>query len=134
MSIQNDANDYALNSEGFLESESATDSYASNVDDSEKLVSEMSTTPARLVGNNTVGENIIALLTKRMQIYKRDKTGLICEVCLPWIVVLLGCLITLLVFNKPQSSFALVPSVYPNPQRIMLNQNNVVTSTDIVTP
>jgi hypothetical protein len=97
-------------------------------------MSEKGQGPARLVGNSTIGDNIVALLTKRLHIYKRDKIGLVCEVCLPWVVVLLGCLATLLVFNKPQSAFTLVPSAYPNPQRIMLNQNNVVTTTNEITP
>ena len=39
LSLRNDTNDYALNSEGFLESESVTESSLSTVTDEEKLIS-----------------------------------------------------------------------------------------------
>jgi hypothetical protein len=95
-------NDYAINGESlpFNESESCSLSEKSLIDE-EGILSKESTTPARLVGNSTFSNNIVALLTKRINIYKRDKSGIMCEVFLPWIVVLLGCLVTLLVFNKP---------------------------------
>jgi len=53
------------------------------------------TSPDRLIGNGTVTESIIALLTKRFHIYKRDRIGLVCEVILPWLMVLIGCLLTM---------------------------------------
>jgi len=43
---------------------------------------------------SSMADNISALCAKRYHIYKRDKTGLCCEVLVPAIMVLLGCGLT----------------------------------------
>ena len=58
-------------------------------------------------------DNITAVLTKRAHIYKRDKTGLICEVIVPIILVLIGLSLTKISFLKPSNTKPLIPSAYP---------------------
>ena len=43
-----------------------------------------------LVGSGTLCSNIGALIIKRLHLYRRDITGLICEVILPIILVAVG--------------------------------------------
>lgn len=57
--------------------------------DSSFGVSEQIT--ACMVNPSSTKANIVALLKKRFHIYKRDKVGLICEIIVPFIMVLIGC-------------------------------------------
>jgi hypothetical protein len=56
-----------------------------------------------------------------MHIYKRDKTGLICEIIVPIVLVILGLALTKLNVLKDSGTIPLVPTVYPSPQRILMN-------------
>lgn len=47
-----------------------------------------------MVGYSTVGSTVSALLVKRWNIYKRDRTGLCCEVLVPVIMVIFGSMLT----------------------------------------
>jgi hypothetical protein len=55
--------------------------------------------PERLVGNSTLTETVKALLIKRFHLYKRDRTGLCCEVAVPFLCVLIGCLFNQIDFS-----------------------------------
>lgn len=44
----------------------------------------------RLIHSSGFFSNLGALLTKRFHIYKRDRTGIICEVLVPCFMVLFG--------------------------------------------
>lgn len=48
----------------------------------------------RLVSPSSLSENIKALLAKRFHVYKRDRAGLVCEVIVPFLMVLVGCALT----------------------------------------
>jgi hypothetical protein len=86
------------------------------------------------VGNSSVSQNVSALLTKRFNIYKRDKVGLVCEVIVPFIMVLLGSALTMLDLTKATDPVTLSPNAYPNPQYILMNTNAVHVSDPTVTP
>jgi hypothetical protein len=43
---------------------------------------------------SSLRDNISALLSKRYNIYKRDRTGLVCELLVPFVMVFVGCCIT----------------------------------------
>ena len=60
------------------------DEESMNEEESKGLSSE------NLVGNGSLGQSIQALITKRFNIYKRDKCGLVCEVLVPVILVVIG--------------------------------------------
>lgn len=45
-----------------------------------------------------MANNVEALLTKRLKIYKRDKIGLICEILVPSLLVLIGASASMLEF------------------------------------
>jgi ATP-binding cassette subfamily A (ABC1) protein 3 len=65
-------------------------------------------------------------MTKRYHVYKRDRAGLICEVIVPFIMVFVGCALTLIVLTKDSPARYLTPSLYPSPQRILMNNSTVV--------
>jgi hypothetical protein len=44
------------------------------------------------VGNSTLTSTVKALLIKRFHLYKRDKTGICCEVVVPFMCVIIGCI------------------------------------------
>jgi hypothetical protein len=68
------------------------------------------------------------LLAKRFHVYKRDRAGLVCEVIVPFIMVLIGCSITKINLTKESVSRVLTPELYPSPQRILMNDYNVIDS------
>lgn len=74
--------------------------------------------------------NIEAMLTKRFLIYKRDKCGLCCELIVPVFLVLFGSLLTKIDWLKPSNPRILEPSLYPEPQRLLFNENLVVGQAD----
>ena len=80
----------------------------------------------RLVFPSTISENIGALLTKRLHVYKRDKAGIVCEIIVPFIMVLIGCCMTKINLTKNSINRTLSPDLYPTPQRILMNEFNVV--------
>lgn len=55
---------------------------------------------ARLVGHSTVGNNIQALMVKRFHIYRRDILNFICEIFVPWVMLLIGCGLASLNYDK----------------------------------
>lgn len=71
-----------------------------------------------------------ALFTKRFHIYKRDKTGLCCEVLTPLILVIFGCALLQIPFLFPTPPFEVTTSAYPAPQRALFNIDPVVTTTN----
>ena len=75
-----------------------------------------------------------ALLIKRYHLYKRDRTGICCEVVVPFICVIIGCLLAKVNFNQVSYTIAVEPSLYPEPQRIVLNSEVVQTSANMVDP
>ena len=79
-------------------------------------------------------DNISALLTKRMHIYKRDKSGLICEIIVPIILVTLGLCETKLTILKQSPIQPLVPDVFPLKQRILLNEDLIASDPGTITP
>ena len=79
-------------------------------------------------------DNITAVITKRMHIYKRDKTGLICEIIVPVVLVIVGLCLTKLTFLSNSPETPLVPSAYPLKQRILLNDNLIAKEPGNVTP
>lgn len=67
-------------------------------------------------------------MTKRFHVYKRDRAGLVCEVIVPFIMVLVGCCLTKINLTKQSENRLLSPDLYPSPQRILMNQNTVLNS------
>lgn len=70
---------------------------------------------ARLIGYSTFGNNIIALLIKRFHIYRRDLFGFFFEILMPWILVIVGCALALLNYDKTQVMVTISPDAYPAP-------------------
>ena len=70
-----------------------------------------------LVGNGSVCESIKALLSKRFYIYKRDCTGLICELIVPIILVFIGLQLLQITYlkNSPSLDLNSVNDVFPGP-------------------
>ena len=66
-----------------------------------------------LVTESSIMDNIIAVITKRMHIYKRDKVGLVCEIIVPVILVILGLSLTKLSFLNDSPVKQVVPSAFP---------------------
>ena len=95
---------------------------------SEDLEIKNEDSPERLVGNSSTTETVKALLIKRYHLYKRDRTGLCCEVAVPFICVIIGCLINQIDFSQKSNDVMVTPSLYPTPQRITFNTDAVVTS------
>lgn len=92
------------------------------IDDNEKLETKC------LVNPSSVKENVSALLKKRLNLYKRDRVGLVCEVIVPFLMVLIGCCMTKINFIKTSVTRVLTPSAYPLPQQILMNEFNVIDS------
>jgi ATP-binding cassette subfamily A (ABC1) protein 3 len=89
--------------------------------------------PVRLVGNSGLLENMKALMIKRVNIYKRDRSGLACEVIVPFLCVIVGCLISFVDLNPGSPNLTITPNLYPSQQRIVMNQN-LVNSIGLVSP
>ena len=70
-----------------------------------------------LVGNGRVKASIGALLLKRFNIYKRDCTGLVCELIVPIILVFLGLQLLQITYlkNSPSLDLNSVDDVFPGP-------------------
>jgi hypothetical protein len=69
----------------------------------------------RFLNESTMCENIKALLLKRFHIYKRDRSGLACEVIVPFVMVIIGSALTKINFNKVSLDRILSPTLYPSP-------------------
>ena len=87
-----------------------------------------------LVAQGSIMDNIIAVITKRMHIYKRDKTGLVCEIIVPVILVILGLSLTKLSLLNNSPVVPLVPTAFPLKQRILLNKDLISPNPGNVTP
>lgn len=81
--------------------------------------------PARLIGNATLTSSVKALLIKRFHLYKRDKTAICCEVVVPFVCVLIGCIINNINFAQKLYTIQVEPDLYPSPQRILMNTQAV---------
>ena len=86
-------------------------------------------TSQNLVGNGSLCESIKALIVKRFNIYKRDKCGLVCEIVVPIILVLLGLGLLQIPWIVDSDAFYLTTDAYPGPQRIVMNEQNYVQTT-----
>ena len=86
-----------------------------------------------LEGNLVLGSNCCnntyALLIKRAQIYGRDICGLMCELIVPFLMVLMGCGFAQIKYLKNSPPRLLEPSQFPLPQRIAMNQFDVIPPT-----
>jgi hypothetical protein len=51
-----------------------------------------------------------------------------CELLVPFIMVFVGCCITKIQFGQTKVTRTLSPDLYPSPQRILMNQANVVNA------
>lgn len=95
---------------------------------------ELESSSENLVGNGSLCQSIKALLSKRFNLYKRDKCGLVCELVVPVILVLIGLIVVQLnPLNNPVA-FTLDTSAYPGPQRLLYNTNPVDLSTSFYSP
>ena len=72
-------------------------------------------TPERLIGNATTRQSIEALLLKRFQLYKRDKTAIMCEVVVPVLLVFIGCLLNSINYSQKSYTIDVTPDLYPSP-------------------
>jgi len=72
-------------------------------------------------------------MTKRLNIYKRDRSGLACEVIVPFLCVIVGCLISFVDLNPGSPEITITPNLYPSQQRIVMN-SNLVNTTGLVSP
>jgi hypothetical protein len=68
-----------------------------------------------------VSMTVQGLLGKRWNIYKRDRTGLCCEVLVPLVMVIFGCLLTKIDIVKHSFATVVTPQLYPAPQRLIMN-------------
>lgn len=71
--------------------------------------------PRSMVGNGTTFTTVKALLIKRFHLYKRDKTAICCEVVVPFVCVLIGCLLNNIDFAQKSYSIVVEPNLYPSP-------------------
>ena len=87
-----------------------------------------------LIGQGGFCGSLGALICKRLNIYKRDFGGLICEVFIPVLLVIIG--LTMLQFGwlVDSPAFYLDTDAYPGPQRVLFNSANVEETTDQLTP
>ena len=81
-----------------------------------------------LITESGVCENVGALKLKRYQIYKRDRTGLCCEVFCPVILVIIGCCLTKIQYLHNTEPIALAPDAWPYQQRMLMNDVAMVDS------
>lgn len=70
----------------------------------------------------TFSNHIAALFLKRFFIYRRNYKGLIVEVLIPVLLVIIGFAFSKVQFFFNASERTLSPSLYPNPQRILMNK------------
>lgn len=82
-----------LNKTSVLSSQSGKAKFSRITTDENLTSSEVQVTE-RLVGSSTFGENLLVLFQKRMKIYRRDLPGLLCEVFVPFLMVLIGSAMT----------------------------------------
>jgi hypothetical protein len=66
--------------------------------------------------------NVQALLTKRFNLYKRDKIGIACEVFIPFFMVLVGCILTQIDLNTRAKPRLITPTAYPSQSPILMNE------------
>lgn len=64
-------------------------------------------------------------MIKRVNIYKRDRAGLVCEVIVPFFLVILGCAICQIQLGQSEDPVLLTPEAYPAPQTVAFNQDFV---------
>ena len=86
-----------------------------------------------LVNQGSIMETISALFAKRAHIYKRHKSGLVCEIVVPIVLVILGLAETKLTILSNSPVMPLVPSAFPLKQRILLNENLIASDPGTVT-
>lgn len=89
--------------------------------------------PERLIGNATLQSSIRALLVKRYHLYKRDKTAICCEVIVPFICVVIGCMLNGIDFTQKSYTIVVEPDLYPTPQRILYNSDLVINTDPAMT-
>jgi hypothetical protein len=87
-----------------------------------------------LIGHATFSSTVTALLIKRFHLYKRDKTGICCEVVVPFMCVIIGCLINGIDLSQKSPVLLVQPSVYPTPQRITINNDLILPSANFIAP
>lgn len=73
-------------------------------------------------------------MTKRFLLYRRDWCGLMCELIIPLLLVIAGLSFCEVGWLTSSPSFTLEPSVYPSPQRMLFNQENVSPADSEYTP
>ena len=64
-----------------------------------------------------------AMIIKRMNYFKRDKKGLVCEIILPCLVIILGLCLTFIHFIYPSPALELVPSLLNTPIQTPIQAN-----------
>lgn len=71
-----------------------------------------------------------ALMKKRLNYFKRDKKGLVCEIILPCLIIVVGLCLTFIKFVYPSPALALSPSLLKQPINapIQNNQANFYSS------
>jgi hypothetical protein len=74
-----------------------------------------SSAPERLIGNASLYSSVRALLIKRFNLYKRDKTAICCEVVVPFICVVIGCMLNGIDFSQKSYTIVVEPNLYPTP-------------------
>ena len=69
-----------------------------------------------------------AHLVKRFRLYARNKKSLAIEILAPLCMVMFGFTMGSLEFFKDSPNRQLVPDLYPGVQRILFNEDTIVTS------
>ena len=59
-----------------------------------KITDTESESTERLISQSSFTDNIKALMSKRLTVYRRDWVGIVCEVFVPFFMVLIGCSLT----------------------------------------
>ena len=59
-----------------------------------KITDTESESTERLISQSSFTDNIKALMSKRLTVYRRDWVGIVCEVFVPFVMVLIGCSLT----------------------------------------
>lgn len=78
--------------------------------------------------------NFKAVTVKKLQIYKRNKGRVFCEVLLPSAFMIFGIWLASLDWQYRSESWLLEPSLYPLKQKLMINQNTYDAATGNVEP
>lgn len=63
-----------------------------------------------------------SLIKKRFIFFSRDKSGIICEIFLPIIIMIIGLALTKINFVNDLPALAISPSIYPNETSFYINQ------------